>query len=443
MAVKDITQTPIATSLTEEDHIVGVFGGKTGRTKVAALKEHLEGTDMYLQQVAFFIDINEPADVATNVNTGGNMNMRRMWEDHWRAGVMDPSGRWAPLSPENSNYFADGTQAVDAGGEAVSGIANCDFMNIIPDTYCYIQTVDMGGKTIDRLWLSLLTLPGGWKESRQVVGAFKGTTIGGQLRSLPGKEVTRSKTVRAFWLEAQARSKKHGLAGVYFRNFLLFYMMSKYGQRSSQTAKLADGTLIWGPGLDGTASESYLDQYPIETGATLHLGARDGNVNVLDSKGATCQSVRVKNFENPWGQFWEHDGHQISFGTDVYAWRSNFMPISNAPTKEDFANIECDKYTRHTTTINSGEKMNMLKGDKQGVFMIPFGTTSGISYGDRYFYDAAGQLWRWGGYSSSGSNCGLAYTSSDDVWTYSSTNIGARLAYYGEITEVTGADLVA
>ena len=74
--------------------------------------------------------------------------------------------------------------------------------------------------------------------------------------------------------------------------------------------------------------------------------------------------------------------------------------------------------------------MNMLKGDKQGVFMIPFATTSGISYGDRFLYDAAGQLWRWGGNSNNGSNCGLAYTNSNNVWSNSNTNIGARLTLF-------------
>lgn len=442
MAKKILTQVEIVDALIDEDKILIESGGKMGRTKVRTLKNHLQGSDMWLQQVAFYIDINEPAAVADRVNTGGNTGMRLMWEAQWRAGVMDVNGRWAELSPENNRYFADGTPAVDANGDAAAAISGCDFMNLIPETWCYVQSIDIGGKTIDRMWLSLMPLPGGWKEPKQVVAAFKGTVIGGHLRSLPNKEVTRSKSMRSFWLDAQARSKNHGLAGVYFRNFLLFYMMCRYGQRSSQTAKLEDGTLIWGPGLDGTKSASGIDQYTIKTGATLHLGARDGNADVLDAQGVVCQSVRVKNFENPWGQFWEFDAHQISFESEVWAWRSNFMPAASSPVKADFSNIDCDKYTRHTANIYPG-RMNINKSGKQGVFMIPQAAIAGITYGDYYYYALDGQLWLWGGYSFNGSGCGLAYSHSNYAWSISISIIGARLAYFGDITEVNGADLAA
>lgn len=441
MAKADLSQKAIVKALSSEDNLIVEAGNKVGRVNVETVKKYLQGSDLYLQQSAFYIDINHPSSKgSTQVDTGGNEEMRRLWERQWRAGVLHPDGRWAELSPEDNRFFADGTPAVDENGDAVADIENCDFMNIIPETYCYIQAVDMGETTIERLWLSLLPLPG-WKEPQQVVGAFKATTIGGQLRSLPNKVPTRSKTVRNFWLDAQGRSKNHGLAGVHFRNFLLWYMMSKYGYRDSQNTKLEDGTVIWGNGLDGTGSESYLDQYPIVTGQTLHLGGQDGRAEVLDAKGATCHSVRVKNFENPWGQFWEIDGHQISFENDVWAWRSNFMPSGGTPTKQDFVNVECDKYTRHNA--NGATHMNIIKGEDQGVFMVPDRATSGVSYGDYFYYAAGGQLWRWGGISYSGSSCGLAFSHSSYAWSYSYSSIGARLAYFGDITEVTGQDLVA
>jgi hypothetical protein len=75
--------------------------------------------------------------------------------------------------------------------------------------------------------------------------------------------------------------------------------------------------------------------------------------------------------------------------------------------------------------------------DGQGFYPIPKGHISNISYGDHYGYGANGQLWLFGGSSDFGANCGLASALSSAGWTNAYSNVSARLAFYGDVTEVS------
>ena len=197
--------------------------------------------------------------------------------------------------------------------------------------------------------------------------------------------------------------------------------------------------------MDGSesASDALNRQKSIKTGATLALGDADGNTEVVDSNSDTCHSVSVAGFENPWGQKWEMVQGLCSVGADVYCWRSNFMPSENTPTAATFIDgevpiVEHVKLTRATTA--NVTNMNIITAHKgQGVYMIPNGSNGSVSYGDYYYYDAAGQLWLFGGSSLSGSDCGLACASSYVAWPSSAAYLSARLAYYGDINKVTTA----
>ena len=111
------------------------------------------------------------------------------------------------------------------------------------------------------------------------------------------------------------------------------------------------------------------------------------------------------------------------------------MP-TGTPTAATFANVDCVKLTRKTS---EGLGVMNIVTDKQnqGVYMIPKASGSNLAYNDNYWYSASGQLWVFGGSSSDGSNCGLASSGSDVAWSYASAYVSARLAYYGNIKEVS------
>lgn len=438
---KKLTNKDFLTSMSDSNSLFGNFGGAVGQITLANLRHALnKDVEEVLESLAFYIDVNKPSTSgdATRVDVGGSMGMRQLWEDAAVSALMDASGNYCPLNRDDNRFTADGEAVLNEDGTVRAEFAHADFMKIIPPTYGRVQTVSVGATTIHRLWLSLVPLPGGYIIPQQVVGKFKCAEVGSALRSLPGKVPTGGKTIKAFFDLAQSRSKNHGLANLDFRNHLLFYMMSKYGWRDSQNCKTADGTLVWGVGLDGsesTGTDKNAAQKNIKTGHTLSLGDYDGNVAVTDANGDTVHGVNVAGLENPWGQYYEMVQGLCSVGTDVYFWRHNWMP-TGTPTEETFADVDHVLLTR--TTINNGNGMNIIASDKnQGVYMIPNATQDGVAYGDFYLYGPQGMSWAFGGTSSNLSMCGLAFSSSSVKFTESNTAISSRLAYYGPLNRVT------
>ena len=443
---KKLTNVPQVSQISDSNSILGNFGGALGQIPFNQLRQHLNDNDEeVLNSLAFYIDVNKASSLgSTRVDVGGNMNMRKLWEDADIPALMDANGNYCELNRNDCRYTAEGEAIVDmTTGSLLTKWANCDVMVIIPMHYGRVQTITIGSNTVQRLWLSLVPLPGGFVIPQQVVGKFKCKSSSSKLRSIPNETPTGLQTINAFFNLAQARSLNHGLANLDFRNHLLFYMMSKYGWRDSQGCKSSDGTLIWGVGLDGTegltdgqtaSNNGFSNQSGVKTGHTLSLGMVDGKVAVTLANGNTAHGVNVHGFENPWGQCWEMVQGLCSVGTDVYFWRNNWLP-TGTPTANSFTNVETVKLTRPTSAVWG---MNIITSDSgQGVYMIPKQSISGISYNDYFSYAEAGQLWLWGGYSSSASNCGLAFASSNNAWSASDSAVSARLAYYGDIHKVS------
>ena len=444
---KKLKDKAAVTTMTDADYIYGCFGGATGKMPISDFRTHLNDDDkQVLNTIAFYIDINTAYKTPEKVEVGGNLNMvDTLWGQRQNV-LMNANGEYIELNRNDSRYTADGELVVDeATGQVVSKWAHCDFMMVLPEYYGRVLTVTSGSSTKNLLYLSPMPLPGGFAIPQQVVGVFKATNVGSAMRSLPGYVSDNNKTINAFWNVAQARSKNHGLANLDFRNWLLWYMMSTYGYRDSQGCKTADGTLVWGVGLDGTENTSgstasgWDRQNGIKHGQTLSLGIYDGKVAVTDSAGGIAHSVNVAGFCDPWGQRWEMVQGLCSVGNDVYCWRSNWLP-TGTPTAASFTNVDHVKLARNAGDTNQ-PIMNVVTDKKnQGFYMIPKASGSGLNYND-FWYNASGQLWLFGGDSDSGSRCGLAFANSNSAWSRSSAFFSARLAFYGTIKEVTKTKL--
>lgn len=436
------------TSMTDADYIYGNFGGATRKMTIENFRKHMNDDDkQVLNDLAFYIDINSAASTGTKVNIGGNLHMVDALYGMRQNILMNANGEYIELNRNDHRYTADGEAVVNTStGAILDKWAHCDFMMLIPEHYGRVLTVTSGSNTKHLLYLSPVPLPMGFTIPQMVVGITKAAIVNNAMRSLPNVVSANNKNINAFWDAAQLRSKNHGLANLDFRNWLLWYMMSTYGYRDSQGCKTADGTLVWGCGLDGTESTKsgettsevgFTRQQNIVHGACFSLGLNDGKAAVTDSEGNTCHSVNVAGFENPWGQRWEMVQGLCSMtdSNDVYCWRHNWLP-TGTPTAAAFANVDCVKLTRQASS--SGNLMNVVADSQnQGFYMIPNGNVSGISYGDYYNYDANGQLWLFGGTSYHGSGCGLAAASSPLAWSNASSYFSARLAFYGSVKKVS------
>ena len=441
----------LVSQMTDSDQIYGCFGGATRRISVGDFRTHLNDDDkQVLNDLAFYIDINSHSslggsDFDARVDVGGNLHMIDVLFSQRQNILMNANGEYINLNRNDSRYTEDGEAVVNLETNAIlDKWAHCDFMILLPEYYGRVYTVTTGDNVKSLLYLSPVPLPGGFTIPQQVVGMYKSTYDGSAMRSLPNYVSDNSQTINAFWTRAQARSKNHGLANMDFRNYLLWYMMATYGYRDSQGCKTADGTLVWGVGLDGTentsgsSTDGWGRQNGIKHGACLSLGIYDGNMPVTDSAGGTAHSVNVAGFENPWGQRWEMVQGLCSMldSNDVYCWRHNWLP-TGTPSAATFANVDCVKLVRKQSEGN-GTLMNIISDKKgQGVYMIPKGQASGVNYGDYYYYSASGQLWLFGGSSYDGATCGLASAHSYSGWSYSHSTLSARLAFYGSVKKVT------
>lgn len=434
------------TQMTDADYILGVFGGATGKMSIDNFRTHINDDDkQVLNDLAFYLDINtEHPTTPARVTVGGNLHMVDALFSQRQNVLMNANGEYIKLNRNDSRYTADGEAIVDISTNTIlSKWAHCDLMMILPEYYGRVLTVTTGSNSKDLLYLSPLPLPNGFVIPRQVVGICKATNVSSVMRSLPGYVSDNNKTINTFWNMAQSRSKNHGLANLDFRNWLLWYMMGTYGYRDSQGCKTADGTLVWGVGLDGSenttdsSSEGFTRQQSIKHGQTLSLGIYDGKVAVTDSAGGIAHSVNVAGFCDPWGQRWEMVQGLCSMtnSNDVYCWRHNWLP-TGTPTAATFANVDCVKLTRKTTP-DLGVMNIVTDKQNQGVYMIPKAAGTNLAYNDYYNYSASGQLWVFGGNSNLGSTCGLAVSSSAGGWSVSASYVSARLAYYGNIKEVS------
>lgn len=449
-AFSKITERGLSSSLNETDYIMVVAGGSLKRITLANLRAMMEeNQQQFLDENAFYIEENTASSKgSTSCDTGGSSLMRQIWLSKITGILMSPDGHYTRLNPKDHRYTADGDQVV-SNGAVVAAYQKADWFGMLDGGYWnFIQEVVISGVKHLRHHISLTPLPGGWYTKNVPVGMFKCVMQNNQLRSIPFVVPTGGQKIYSFFDLAQARNKNYGLAGEPFRNFLLQYMMAKYGNRDIQNLTAKDGTKIFGPGLDGTEksatstlADGFTRQKNIKTGACLALGYNDGKVEVKDADNYACHSVNVGVWENPYGQYWEMDGHLCSIGNDVYQWDGNFMPKVETPTVDTFAAVEHRKLTRLAESTPTHDITLVTTGGSQYMSYVPPKKHTGISYGDSYTYAADGQLWLGGGASGSDSDCGLERASSVNAWAYSSSNISARLDYHGEIKEVTSAEL--
>ena len=85
----------------------------------------------------------------------------------------------------------------------------------------------------------------------------------------------------------------------------------------------------------------------------------------------------------------------------------------------------------------------IILGEHFDIFPKKIGGNSTSYWADYSWANTTGQLVLWGGHASHGANCGLASATSSNAWSNSTASIGSRLAYFGNLTFVSGASLMA
>ena len=202
-------------------------------------------------------------------------------------------------------------------------------------------------------------------------------------------------------------------------------------------------------GVTGTNNSSdYTTPWSWNLGDTLSLGDACGKVDKAwtNSGGTAVQNashVSLFGSEDNFC-FWQmlqgiycgSSSNSGQDGTEVFIYKGNRLPTST-----ELATHPAGDYRTITRLTTEGYINKMLLGQHFDIFASATGGGGDSYWCDYQYANDTGQLVLLGGDARSGAACGLSYVYSRNVFSLSYASYGSRLAYYGDIDLVDGADL--
>lgn len=318
----------------------------------------------------------------------------------------------AKLDPSNWEFFADGTKVDDASKyETMVHVPDCHFK---ADN----KTLQFGG---------LFPIAGGKTfDSPNWVGAYEmyvdGSGVG---HSRPNVSPSHSMTMSNFWSCAQKLGSKFGLANYGFQCLIEALYQVSFGNLNSQS--------VIGFGFQHSNWEACRN---VVMGKCISLGDGSGKILYNDATLGNQYPVKLFGFEDLWGKLLEfRPGIRFYMDGDTrYAVVYSGNQVSNTADGRKFK-------------ILSSAKGQFITKKTLGTYWDAFphavGGGDSTYYCDGFWASTLGDLLNVGGLAHYGSLCGLSYTSSVNGFSILGTSFGARLAFYGNPTIVSGSELMA
>lgn len=425
-------------SMLRSDSVMIEVGGNVRRISLENFMNAINtGNEQLLRQVAWGIPLKHKTQSSTAYGVIGNTSA---WAEYKRMSgryLVTNSGKASKLSPTNSALFADGTALDESKGHV---------MFISPRLYYLVQTDSVSG--IPYLWLSMLPIGGHYIGGANggmynCIGAYKGSMAGNAFVSRSGVAPAGSRTINTFWNAAQINGKDWGLTDYDQRKLMMMLGLSEYGDTNIQ-AKL-------GYGVSGSSNMDLWGAASVlQTGATKSLGDNWGKINISlvngSNTGVNCSRVNLMGIEDPYGWQWEdiqgvycgNSANSAQNGSEIFIYKGNRLP-----TAAELATHPTGEYRQATRVTTSGWVQEIIAGENFDIFPARIGGGSTSYWADYSWANNTGQLVFWGGDANVGASCGLAYALSNYAWSYTSAHVGSRLAYYGNLTFITGAELMA
>ena len=406
MAVK-LTEKKLVTSMTADQTFVVEVGGALRRLKLGDLQK-MVGNELFYPTITLEQSSNPQFDLPTPF-------MANMYRQQMGGYMMKSVGGVvyaAKLDPSNWDYFADGTKVDDA--------AKYDTMVRVPD--CHFKAE---GKTMQ--FGGLFPIAGGHKfDSPNWVGAYEMfVDSSGVGHSRPGVAPSHSKTMTEFWNCAQKLGSNFGLANYGFQCLIEALFQVSFGNLNSQA--------VIGSGFQSQSWEACRD---VPMGKCISLGDGSGKVLYNDATIGNQYPVKLFGFEDLWGKLWEfRPGIRFYMdGSTRYAVVYSGNQVSNTANGRKFT-IPSSASGEYITRKTLGEHWD--------AFPQAVGGSDSTYYCDGFWAATSGELLYVGGHASHGSLCGLSYAISNYGFSCSGTYVGARLAFYGNPTIVSGSELMA
>ena len=406
MAVK-LTEKKLVTSMTADQTFVVEVGGALRRLKLGDLQK-MVGNELFYPTITLEQSSNPQFDLPTPF-------MANMYRQQMGGYMMKPVGGVvyaAKLDAGNWDYFADGSKVDDA--------AKYETMGRVPD--CHFKAE---GKTMQ--FGGLFPIAGGHKfDSPNWVGAYEMfVDSSGVGHSRPGVSPSYSRTMTEFWNCAQKLGSNFGLANYGFQCLIEALYQVSFGNLNSQA--------VIGSGFQSSSWDACRD---VPMGQCISLGDGSGNVLYNDATLGNQYPVKLFGFEDLWSKTWEfRPGIRFYMDGDTrYAVVYSGNQVSNTANGQKF-----------TIPTSAGGEFITRKtlGAYWDAFPQAVGGGDSTYYCDGFWASKSGELLLVGGGADDGSLCGLSYAASDHGFSGSWANVGARLAFYGNPTIVSGSELMA
>ena len=406
MAVK-LTEKKLVTSMTADQTFVVEVGGALRRLKLGDLQK-MVGNELFYPTITLEQSSNPQFDLPTPFMA--NMYLQQMGGYMMKTvgGVVYA----AKLDASNWDYFADGSKVDDA--------AKYETMVRVPDCHFKAEgtTMQFGG---------LFPIAGGHKfDSPNWVGAYAMfVDSSGVGHSRPGVAPSHSRTMSDFWSCAQKLGSNFGLANYGFQCLIEALYQVSFGNLNSQA--------VIGSGFQSSSWAACRD---VLMGKCISLGDGSGNVLYNDATIGNQYPVKLFGFEDLWGKLWEfRTGIRFYMDGDTrYAVVYSGNQVSNTAHGRKF-------------TIPSSAGGEYITRKTLGAYWDAFpqavGGGDSMYYCDGFWDSTSGELLFVGGPASGGSLCGLSSANSSGGFSISWTYVGARLAFYGNPTIVSGSELMA
>lgn len=440
MANQDLATASLVTSALKSNAVFIEVDGSVRRITIDKLMDTINsGDEMLLRQVAWGIPIKQNQS-SQSWGVIGNLGMRDEYESKCGRYLVTPSGLAAKLSPTDSSVYADGTALVESKGNV---------MFIAPRLYYVVKEDAASG--VPYLWLSQLPIGGHYigncnNDEYVCIGAYVGSMSGSSLVSRSEATPANSKTIEAFWTAAQTIGKDWGLTDYDHRRFMMMYALGHYGNPNIQ-ACLGNGV-----GGGGLWVNIQVVANRLKTGVTKSLGDSWAkiDINPLVSGEVTSENssrVNVGGIEDPYnwlsemtqGVYCGSSKNADQDGTEIFIYKGNRIP-----TAAELSTHPSGNYRQLTRTLSDGFIKTILLGEYFDIFPTTFSGGSSSYWGDQGHHKASnGQIVSFGDRALAGSPSGLGASSSNDVFSSSRVDYGCRLAYYGSLSFVSGAQLAA
>lgn len=406
MAVK-LTEKKLVTSMTADQTFVVEVGGALRRLKLGDLQK-MVGNELFYPTITLEQSSNPQFDLPTPF-------MANMYRQQMGGYMMKTVGGVvyaAKLDAGNWDYFADGSKVDDA--------AKYETMGRVPD--CHFKAE---GKTMQ--FGGLFPIAGGHKfDSPNWVGAYKMfVDSSGVGHSRPGVAPSHSRTMTEFWNCAQKLGSNFGLANYGFQCLIEALYQVSFGNLNSQS--------VIGSGFQSSSWEACRD---VPMGKCISLGDGSGKVLYNDATIGNQYPVKLFGFEDLWGKLWEfRPGIRFYMDGDTrYAVVYSGNQVSNTANGRKFT----------IPSLAGGEYITRKTlGEYWDAFPQAVGGGDTTYYCDGFWTSTSGELLFVGGVANYWSLCGLSSASSVSGFSYSGSSVGARLAFYGNPTIVSGSELMA